>query len=90
MTPAKITPIEFTPMKGLLSIGEKLAAAFGLTQIWAGHDGIEGVMRQKLNEMGIPESSIEISAQEGLTPRQMAEKSGFIKRKRRPQRRVKA
>jgi len=88
MTPAK-TSIEFTPMQGLLSIGEKLAHAFGLTQLWAGHDGLEGVMRQKLNEMGIPETPIAISAEGALTPRQMAERSGFIKRPK-AQRRVKA
>jgi hypothetical protein len=89
MTPAKQMPVEFTPMQGLLAVGRKVAEHFGLTEIWAGHDGLEGVMKQKLSEMGIPEQAIPISGPKGMTPRQMAEQSGFIKRPR-PQRRVKA
>lgn len=88
MTPAK-TSIDFRPMHGLLSIGEKLAAAFGLSEMWAGNDGLEGVMRQKLAEMGVPEQPIPIQGPKNQTIRQIAEDSGFIKRPR-PQRRVKA
>jgi hypothetical protein len=75
-------------MQGLLSIGEKLAAVFGVSELWAGHDGLEGVMRQKLAELGIPEQPIPISGPRTKTLRQIAEDSGFIKRPR-PQRRVK-
>ena len=89
MTPAKQMPVEFTPMNGLLHIGEKLAAVFGLTQLWAGSDGFEGVMRQKLSELGVPEKPVLLAGSGAMTPRQMAESSGFIKRPR-PQRRVKA
>jgi hypothetical protein len=59
-------PIHFKPMKGCLSIGQKLFDAFGLGGLWEGNDGFEGV-----------------------TPRQMAEASGFIGRKR-SHRRLKA
>ena len=86
MTPAKT--VEFTPMQGLLAIGRKLAQHFGLTEVWAGHDGLEGVMRQKLSEIGVPEKAISLSGPKGMTPRQMAEQSGFIKRAR-PHRRLK-
>ena len=82
MTPVIQAPLIFTPMQGLLRLGQKLAAAFGLTEVWAGHDGLEGVMRQKLSEMGIPEQPIALSGPKGMTPRQMAERSGFIGRKR--------
>jgi len=76
-------------MQGLLSIGQKLAAAFGLTNLWEGHDGFEGVMRQKLTELGVPEKPVPITGANAMTPRQMAEASGFIKRAR-VQRKVKA
>lgn len=82
------TPVQFTPMKGLLSVGEILAHKFGLHDMWPGDDGLEGVMRQKLMEMGVPQRPIELTGPRGMTVRQMAEESGFIKRPRR-QRRVK-
>ena len=88
MTPVLKAPVDFRPMQGLLAIGEKLASAFGLTNLWAGEDGFEGVMRQKLTELGVPEKPVPISGAGAMTPRQMAEASGFIKRPR-PQRRVK-
>ena len=88
MTPVLKAPVDFRPMQGLLAIGEKLASVFGLTNLWAGEDGFEGVMRQKLTELGVPEKPVPISGPNSMTPRQMAEASGFIK-KRRPQRRVK-
>ena len=82
MKPVTPLPVDFRPMQGLLNIGAKVAAVFGLTHIWAGHDGLEGVMRQKLGEMGIPETPIPLSGPKAMTPRQMAEKSGFIKKPR--------
>lgn len=88
MTPAVKTSVDFRPMQGLLSIGQKLAAAFGLTNIWEGHDGLEGVMRQKLSELGVPEKPVPMGGPRGMTPRQMAEESGFIKRPH-PHRRLK-
>ena len=89
MTPATKLPGDFRPMQGLLSIGQKLAAAFGLANLWEGHDGFEGVMRQKLTELGVPEQPVPISGANAMPPRQIAEASGFIKRPR-VQRRVKA
>ena len=82
-------PVEFTPMKGLMSIGQIICDRFGLMELWKGDDGIEGVMRQKLTELGVPKEPISISGPKGMTIRQVAEQSGFIKRPR-PQRRVKA
>lgn len=88
MKPPVTLPSEFTPMQGLLSIGRKLAEHFGFAHAWPGNDGIEGVMRQKLSELGVPEKAIPLAPSNGLTPRQMAEQSGFI-RKARPRRRLK-
>lgn len=89
MTPEKHLPIEFRPMQGFLHLGERIAAAFGLSSLWAGHDGFEGVLKQKLTELGVPEAPVPISGPQAMTIRQMAEESGFIKRPR-TQRRVKA
>lgn len=77
----------FTPMQGFLSIGRLLAERVGLGGMWAGDEGLEAVARQKLSELGVPEKAIALKGA-GMTPRQMAESSGFIKR-RRPHRRVK-
>lgn len=82
-------PIDFRPMQGLLHVGERLASAFGLSEIWKGEDGLEGVMRQKLKEVGVPEHPVPINGPEGMTVRQMAEESGFIKRPRPHRRQVK-
>ena len=80
-------PIHFTPMKGALSIGRLLAERFGLGELWEGEDGFEGVARQKLAELGVPEKPLALTGpQASMTPRQMAEQAGFIKR-RRPNRR---
>ena len=87
MTPEK--GIEFRPMQGLLSIGAKLADAFGLGSLWAGDDGFEGVTRQKLRELGVPDKAVPLTGEGGMTPRQMAEESGFIKRARPHRRQVK-
>ena len=86
MTPK--APIDFRPMQGLLHIGERIAAAFGLSELWTGNDRLEGVMRSKLQQMGIPEAPIPLAGPKSMTIRQMAEESGFIK-KARPQRRLK-
>jgi hypothetical protein len=81
MTPAQ-GPIHFKPMSGALSVGKKLFDAFGLGGLWAGNDGFEGVIRQKLTELGVPEQSIPLAGPGSMTPRQIAEESGFIKRPR--------
>jgi hypothetical protein len=75
-------------MKGLMSIGSIIAQRFGLGELWAGDDGFEGVLRQKLSEMGVPQRPIELTGPRSMTVRQMAEQSGFIRKPRR-QRRVK-
>jgi hypothetical protein len=80
-------PIHFKPMHGALSMGKKLFDAFGLSGLWDGNDGFEGVIRQKLSELGVPEQSIPLAGPGSMTPRQIAEESGFIKR---PRRRLKA
>jgi len=88
MTPVAKRPVVFTPMKGALSIARTLAEHFGVSQLFEGEDGIEGVLRQKLKELGVPEKPVELNGAQGMTVRQMAEESGFIKRAR-PHRRVK-
>jgi hypothetical protein len=79
-------PVQFTPAKGLLAVGKRLADHLGLGQLWEGQNGLEGVIEQKLNEIGVPQKPIDITGPQGLTVRQFAEESGFIKR-RKPQRR---
>lgn len=81
-------PIDFRPMQGLLHVGERLAAAFGLSSLWAGNDMLEGVIKTKLSQMGVPETPMPLEGPKAMTIRQMAEESGFIKRSR-PQRRLK-
>ena len=58
-------------------------------RLWPGNDGFEGVIRQKLTELGVPEKPIPLAGPGSMTPRQIAEESGFIKRPR-PARRLKA
>lgn len=88
MNPPIKTPVDFRPMQGLMHLGEKLAAAFGLSSLWQGNDGFEGVIRQKLTEIGVPEKPLPLNGPQSMTVRQMAEESGFIKRSR-PNRRIK-
>lgn len=88
MTPAQ-GPLHFKPMHGCLSIAQKLFDAFGVGSLWPGNDGFEGVIRQKLTELGVPEKPIPLAGPGSMTPRQIAEESGFIKRPR-PARRLKA
>lgn len=82
-------PIHFKPMRGCLSVAQKLFDAFGVGALWPGEDGFEGVIRQKLTEWGVPDQPIPLSGAGSVTPRQMAEASGFIGRKR-SHRRLKA
>lgn len=82
-------PIHFKPMRGCLSVAQKLFDAFGVGALWPGEDGFEGVIRQKLTEWGVPDQPIPLSGAGSVTPRQMAEASGFIGRKR-AHRRLKA
>lgn len=72
--------IEFTPVHGLMALGRKLAAHLGIEDIWHGEDGIEGVMRQKLKELKVPEK-VSVKAQD-VSVRGIAENAGFIKRPR--------
>jgi hypothetical protein len=82
-------PLNFTPMKGLMSIARTLTHQFGLGEMWAGEDWIEGVMRDKFSELGVPSEAVSLTGpQASMTPRQIAEEGGFIRRKR-PHRRVK-
>lgn len=78
--------IEFTPVQGLLAVGRRLAAHLGLGEIWQGEEGLEGVVRQKLKEVGMPER-VSVQSRD-VTVRGLAENAGFIKR--RPHRRLKA
>jgi hypothetical protein len=73
--------IQFTPLNGLLSIGKKLAEQFGMGGMWAGEDGFEGVARQKLIELGVPDKAVDLAGPGAMTPRQLCEESGFIKRR---------
>lgn len=73
-------PSQFTPMEGFLGLARRAASQLGLSQMWPGPDGLEGVVRQKLSECGIPAGPVPLKA---LTPRQMAEAAGFIKKNRR-------
>lgn len=82
MTPERKLPVDFRPMQGLLGIGKACAAVLGLDHLWAGEDGFEGVCRQKLMELGVPDKPVPLSGPQAVTPRQMAEASGFIKRSR--------
>ena len=89
MTPVAQGPIHFKPMHGCLSVGQKLFDAFGLGAWWVGEDNFEGVIRDKLRQLGVPDQPIPLSGPQSMTPRQMAEESGFLK-KARPHRRLKA
>jgi hypothetical protein len=89
MTPVAQGPVYFKAMRGCLSVGRRLFDAFGLNEWWAGEDNFEGVIRDKLRQMGVPDQPIPLSGQGSMTPRQMAESSGFLK-KARPHRRLKA
>ena len=75
-------PLKFRPMNGLLNIGRRIVEGLGLAEFWDGDDGLEGVLRDKLRESGVPEKPIALSGQGGMTPRQVAEHAGFIRRRK--------
>lgn len=81
MTPA--LPKTFTPHRGLMALAERLARLaerrYGV-QLWDGEEGLGSVVEQKLKELKVPEKPIQLG--QVLTPRQLAEQTGFIKRKR--------
>ena len=77
--------LEFRPMHGLLKLGEQIARHFGLSNIWDGEEGLGAVAREKLREIGVPEKPVPLTGEKALTPRQMAERVGFIKRRKRLQ-----
>jgi hypothetical protein len=81
VTPA--LPKTFTPHRGLMALAERLARLaerrYGV-QLWDGEEGLGSVVEQKLKELKVPEKPIQLG--QVLTPRQLAEQTGFIKRKR--------
>ena len=84
-------PIVFTPLNGLMAIGDKLAALFEAkfgVKLWHGDEGLRGVIQQKLTELGVPEKPIQLTGSPEITPRAFAKHVGFIRRKK-PLRRVK-
>ena len=80
----ELSNLEFTPMKGILGFGRRLAHQFGFGHLWDGEEGIESVARQKLEEMGVPKGPVKLAGdQAAMTPRQFAEHVKFIKRRKR-------
>ncbi len=81
MTPT--LPKTFTPHKGLMALAERLVRIaerrYGV-ELWDGENGFGGVVEQKLKELKVPEKPIQLG--QVLTPRQLAEQTGFVKRKR--------
>jgi hypothetical protein len=79
-------PVEFRPMKGLLSLLDRAAVALGVShsELYAGEDGLRAVAAAKLEEIGVPETPIALTGNSpAITPRKMAEQAGFIKRRKR-------
>lgn len=74
--------VEFTPMQGILNVGEIIARRFGLMRIFAGEEGLGSVIREKLKDMGVPDKPVTL-VDADMTPRQMAERVGFIKKRKR-------
>jgi hypothetical protein len=74
---APVKSVRFTPVQGVLRLGEELARRLGLMHFWEGDEGLRGVVKAKLSEMGVPQDGVE------LTPRELAEHSGFIKKRKR-------
>jgi hypothetical protein len=74
-------PKSFHPHRGLLGIAERLARVVEKKsgfEFWDGEEGLGGVVAELLESEGVPKKPI------GLTPRQLAEQAGFVKRKRKP------
>lgn len=74
--------LEFRPMQGLLSLADRLAFGLGLGQWWHGPEGLREVVKVKLQETGVPVEPIPLTAGRSMTPRELAEHSGFIKKRR--------
>jgi len=72
MTPRLV----FTPRKGLLSLGQKLAAHVGLSHLWDGAEGLGAVVEAGLDQAGVP-------AEIPLTPMEAAKRAGVVKTRKR-------
>jgi hypothetical protein len=87
MTPAAKRPLTFTPMKGLLALLDRAASALGVAdhEVYRGEEGLRAVAEAKLGEIGVPVGAVPLMSSEGgmMTPRQVAEQSGFIRRRKR-------
>jgi len=70
-----VPPVVFTPRKGLLSLGQKLAAHVGLSHLWDGAEGLGAVIEAGLDQAGVP-------AEISLTPMEAAKRAGVLKPKR--------
>jgi hypothetical protein len=75
--------LEFRPMQGLLSLADRLAANLGLGAWWHGEEGLREVVGIKLQEVGVPDKPIPLTGAQAMTPRQMAEHAGFIRKRKR-------
>lgn len=81
-----LAPRVFTPYQGLMALAERatraLEARTGL-QLWDGESGLGSVCAQKLRELKVPVHPIKLAGDTGaLTPRAVAEQTGFVRRKR--------
>ena len=83
MSAAAKGPLEFRPMQGLLSIADRAAHMARVGEWWDGEDGLRAVIETKLREMGIPDKPVPLSGEGAVTPRDLAEHAGFIKRRKR-------
>lgn len=89
MSPVPMTPVSFTPLRGLMAVADRIACSLERKfhfQVWHGADGLRGVVQQKLTEVGVPETPITLVGNPGLTLRAFAEQSGFIRPKKRMRR----
>jgi hypothetical protein len=77
--------LEFRPMQGFLSLADRAAQAIGLKGQgwWDGDEGLRVVIERKLSDMGVPDQSIPLTGEEGVSPLRMAEHAGFIKKRKR-------
>jgi hypothetical protein len=67
--------ITFTPIAGLLALGDRLATHAGLGELWSGQEGLREVAERALRDSGVP-IAIEVS------PMTVAEHTGVVKKKR--------
>ena len=75
-----MTPTSFTPHKGLLSVGRKLAERFGALDLWDGDEGLGAVASDLLKQAGLSDKPVSLVAP---TPLKMAEQAGLVKPRRR-------